>query len=318
MARRPTRSGALLAVVALCLLGGLTMPAAGGPGMVSTTDGSAADSAALLAQDSPGRISSITVEQPQIRAGETVTVTAVVENTGTDRQQINTTLTIGDEQRATEQPSVDPEYPVVVSFEVTVDSPGNYTVAVNGVEAEQTLVVQGSGDGSDGTDDSSDDQSGSDDGSTDQPPTLSVDSENVTVESVELSQSSVDPGQTVEVTALLANTAPEIANVSVALEIDGEVVETGVAENVLSQENNPGLTIPYSFEYTPEESGTYTVSVNGTEAGSELEVSGGGGGLFGFLSFLPIGLLRPLLLFVVLPVAVVYGILKALAIYLGY
>lgn len=102
------------------------------------------------------------------------------------------------------------------------------------------------------------------------------------------------------------------------------MVKAAVAENVLSQVDNPGLTIPYTFEYALEQSGTYTVSVNGTEAGSELSVSGGGGGgLFGFLDvlplgILPLGILRLIGLFVPLPLAVVYLVLKGAAIYLGY
>ncbi|MXR50827.1 hypothetical protein GRX03_04300 [Halovenus sp. WSH3] len=320
MAARLRRRRAVLLVTAICLAAGLAAPAVAGPGeQPQTSTPTGPPSTSLLAQESQSSISSITINRTTVRAGETVAITAIVENTATERQTIPTTLTVGGETRATQRPSVDPEFPVVVRFEVTLDDPGEYAVAVNGVEAEQTVTVRSpGGDGSEDANEQSSENSASADG----PPTLSVSSENITVESVEVEPSSVDPGQTVEVTALLVNTRPEIVNVSVALEIDGTVVTTSVAENVLSQTNNPGLTIPYTFEYTPEESGTYTVSVNGTQAGSDLEVSGGGG-LFGFLGglplgFLPLGLLRPLFLFVVLPLALVYGVLKALAIYLGY
>jgi hypothetical protein len=293
---------------------------------------SALDTTNALAQESQS-VTSITIEETTIQAGETTTITAVVENTASERQTINTTLALDGEQRATRRPSVDPDFPVLVRFETTVDDPGEYTVSVNGVDAEQTLTVQSpSGDSSE-TDDGSNsdegsdgagDSGGSDDSGGESVRTVSVSSENITVESVEIAPTSASPGDTVEVTAILANASPEIVNVSLGLELDGEVVETATAENILSQVNSPGLTLPYTFEYEPEEAGTYTVSVNGTEAGSELDVSGGGGGgLFGFLGFLPLGflplgILRLFAVFVVLPLAVVYLALKGLAIYLGY
>lgn len=283
------------------------------------------DTTNALAQNSQA-VSSISVEQTSIRTGETTTITAVVENTASERRTINTTLALDGEQRATRQPSVDPDFPVLVRFEVAVDEPGEYTVTVNGVEADQTLTVQSASDDDSDTDDGSNSgegNNGSGDNGGESVQTVSVASENITVESVEIAPASASPGDTVEVTAILANTGPETVNVSLGLELDGEVVETATAENLLSQTDSPGLTLPYTFEYEPEQAGTYTVSVNGTEAGSELDVSGGGGGLFGFLGFLPLGflplgILRLLALFVVLPLAVIYLALKALAIYLGY
>lgn len=261
-------------------------------------------------QSDQGSVTQVTVENSTVQPGDTVRVTAIVENTGSGRATIPATLTLDGETVATREPSVDSEFPVVVSFEVTVDDPGEYTVAVNGAEATETLSVQ-SADGGDGS-------SGNGTPTGQAGRTVSVDSENVTVESVELGPSSASIGQSIEVTATLANAGPDVVNVTVALELDGEVVTTATAENVLSQQTAPGVTIPYTFEYTPEQSGTYTVSVNGTEAGSQLAVSGGGGGPFGFLGILPLGLLRTLALFVLLPLAVIYLGLKALAISLGY
>jgi hypothetical protein len=281
---------------------------------------------ATLAQSDQSAVTDVTLANSSVQAGETVRVTAIVENTGGERATIPATLTLDGESVATREPSVDPEFPVVVTFAVTVDNPGQYTVAVNGAEAGQPLTVQSTDSGDDNSNsgsDSSDSDSESSPSTGQASRTVSVNSENVTVETVELGSSSTAVGQPIEVTATLANTGPDVVNVTVALELDGEVVTTAVAENILSQQTAASVTIPYTFEYTPQQSGTYTVSVNGTEAGSQLTVSGGGGGLFGFLGFLPLGflplgILRLIALFVLLPLALVYLVLKALAIYLGY
>lgn len=277
-----------------------------------------AASGAVTAQ-SEGAVTEVTVENSSVEVGETVRVTAIVENTGSERATIPATLTLDGESVATREPSVDPAFPVVVTFEVTVDDPGEYTVAVNGAEATQPLTVQ-SADGGE-TDSTIDSGEASPTGQASQ--TVSVNSENVTVQSVELGSSSASVGQPIEVTVTLANTGPDVVNVTVALELDAEVVTTATAKNILSQQTAPGVTIPYTFEYTPERSGTYTLSVNGTEASTQLTVSGGGGGLFGFLGFLPLGflplgILRLIGLFVLLPLAAVYLVLKGLALYLGY
>ncbi|WP_436901445.1 hypothetical protein [Halovenus halobia] len=275
--------------------------------------------AAVSAQSGQGSVTDVTLENSAVQTGETVRVTAIVENTGAERATIPATLTLDGESVATREPSVDPEFPVVVTFEVTVSDAGEYTVAVNGVDTAQTLTVTAP-ESSENGDNSN---SGNDGVPTEQSPTtVSVDSENVSIESVELGSPSAAVGETVEVTATLVNTGPEVVNVSVALEFDGEVVTTATAENILSQQTTAGVTIPYTFTYKPQQAGTYTVSVNGTEAGTQLDVSGGGG-LFGFLpnlplGFLPLGLLRTVALFVLLPIAAVYLVLKAMAIYLGY
>ena len=286
-------------------------------GGVSTT---APVDTAVAAQSGQGSVTDVTLENSAVQTGETVRVTAIVENTGTERATISATVTLDGESVATQEPSVDPEFPVVVTFEVTAEEAGEYTVAVNGVDAAQTLTVTAP-DSSDNGDNSSSDGGGSPTGQA--TATVSVDSENVSVESAELESSSAAVGETVEVTATLVNTGPDVVNVSLALELDGDVVATATAENILSQQTAAGVTIPYTFQYEPQQAGTYTVSVNGTEASSQLEVSGGGGGIFGFLptiplGFLPVGLLRTVALFVLLPIAAIYLVLKAMAIYLGY
>lgn len=66
------------------------------------------------------------------------------------------------------------------------------------------------------------------------------------------------------------------------------------------------------FVYRPDQAGEFPVSVSGERAGLLTVGSGDGGGL------IPWGLLRTLFLYVVVPVGLVYGALKGVAIYLGY
>ncbi|WP_191907519.1 hypothetical protein [Haloarcula sp. CBA1131] len=64
------------------------------------------------------------------------------------------------------------------------------------------------------------------------------------------------------------------------------------------------------FRYRANETGEYPVSVGQTSAGT-LTVGESDG-------LIPWGILRAIFLFIFLPVAIIYGILKALAIYYGY
>jgi hypothetical protein len=146
----------------------------------------------------------------------------------------------------------------------------------------------------------------------------SINSTQIQVTNISLSDESVDTGEEFTVEALVQNQGEEPADYLAALEIDGAVVRT---QEVLRIPPD-GETLPVSFTHSINESGTAQVSINGTAGGTvSVGQSGGGGGLFGFLGFLgflPLGLLRTLLLFVVAPIAVLVLVLKGVATYLGY
>jgi hypothetical protein len=308
----------LLAVCAVAvLLAPVAGIAAGTPG--ASSDGTqptaesavAAQAAAIQTDDGAFTVSSITVEDPEISVGEAVRVEAVVENDGSEPAEIETSLELNGEVVETRTPEIQPEFPVVVRFEVVVDEAGTYTVSVNGAEAGTELVV-GGGESADGAD-GGDGDSGSEDGDADS----GDGGGQFEVIDVRLDPATATQGETVLVIANISNSGDQPGDFETTLEVDGEVVDSEVVPQILP---NTEIGARQTFEYVPNATGTYNVSVSGTEAGTELvvEESGGGGGLFGFLGFLPLGLLRPVGLFVVLPLLVIYLALKALAIYLGY
>lgn len=318
---RTGREGTLL--LAICTVAVVLAPAAGVAGgtPAAVTDGTQptagsaveAATAAIQSEDAAFTVSSITVENPEIAAGEAVRVEAVVENDGAEPAPIETSLELDGEVVETRTPEIQPEFPVVVRFEVVVDEAGTYAVSVNGVEAGTDLVVGGSesADGADGSD--GDGNSGNEDGDAGSGDSGAGQFE---VLDVRLDPATATPGETVLVIANISNRGEQPGDFETALEIDGEVVDSEVVPQILPSSE---IGARQTFEYEPNETGTYTVSVSGTEAGSELVVEeSGGGGLFGFLGFLPLGLLRTVGLFVVLPLLVIYLALKALAIYLGY
>lgn len=144
-------------------------------------------------------------------------------------------------------------------------------------------------------------------------PTPSPGTAGVVVTNATLSRESVDTGTTVLVNATVRNRADGNAIYVAGLSVNGTVAAT---ESVTLP---AGESRSISFEYAPERPGTYPVAVNGTEAG-ELTVASPGlfASVLGVFGFLPLGLLGPVAVFVGLPVLVIYLVLKALAIYLGY
>lgn len=140
------------------------------------------------------------------------------------------------------------------------------------------------------------------------------------VRNVSLSETSIEPGGVVEVQAEVLNNGAEPGDYVAALSVDGTVVQTREVLRIPPD----GESLPVTFTRQFNESGAVQLSINGTAA-PELTVGddGGGGGLFSFLSilplgFLPLGLLKTVLLYVVAPLLLAGGVLKGVASYLGY
>lgn len=309
---------ALVLAVAILVVAGTGAVAgvpAGGDHAAVETD-AVGDSALSVATSSPVQagdagVSSVTIDQTPVEAGETTTVRALVENDADGPVETDLTLTVDGETVEERSVEIGRAFDIV-EFELSLDEPGTYTVAVDGVEADRELTVNE-------REETEEEDEQQEDG------VLTVDSDDITIESVGIDPSNATVGETVFVTANLTNAGAEEVDVELELEVDGEVVETAVAEAILPEAEFPGVVTPYSFEYEPDETGTYTVSVSGTEAETELVVEEADepeetedSGFFSFLGFLPLGILRLVALFVVLPIAVIYLALKALAIYLGY
>lgn len=141
-----------------------------------------------------------------------------------------------------------------------------------------------------------------------------------TVRSITLGATSIEAGSAVTVEAIVANDGSESTPIEIGLEVNGEVTETAVVPEIFP---GPDVNARHSFEFVPDQPGNYSISVGGIEREEQLSVSpaeesSGGGGLFSFLGFLPLGILQPIVLFLVLPILLIYLALKALAIYLGY
>ncbi|MEF8783745.1 MAG: PKD domain-containing protein [Haloarculaceae archaeon] len=139
----------------------------------------------------------------------------------------------------------------------------------------------------------------------------------VHVRNATLAETTVSPGAVVLVNATIENRGDGNTHYTAGLSVNDTVVVTEPVTLPAGEERT------VSFEYRANETGTVPVAVNGTSAGT-LTVSGGGvlssvfGPVIGLFGFLPLGLLRPIVLFVVAPVLVVFLILKGLALYLGY
>lgn len=148
------------------------------------------------------------------------------------------------------------------------------------------------------------------------------------VSSVEVSDSTVEPGSEVLVTGTIENDGEEVDGFRAGLEVDDELQETFRVDEVPAGQNRT-----VDFIYVPNESGTKSISINGTH-GVDLVVEDDGG-LFGFLpglgilsaivgflsgmfGLLPLGLLRTVALWLGVPLLIIYLVLKGMAIYLGY
>lgn len=314
MTRRTGVRAAVLVALALAVVGG----AATGVGL-GADPATERSNATPLAQSSVS-VESLTVDSSTVAAGETVRVEARVVNDGEQASSYDATLSVDGEAVETKTvDSVEPGFPVIVPFEYTFEEAGTYTLSVGGASTEVT--VEGSGGSEDGgsTDDGTDDSDNSNDGDGSNQGGQSGDSSGQTadpgqfeVRNVTASPATAAVGETVVVEAEIANQGEQAGDFEAELMVDGEVVATRVVESV-----RPTIPVPARFEYQFNESGTYTVSVSDVEADQQVTVgdSGGGGGPLGFL---PMGILRPLLLFVGLPLLLVYLSLKALALYLGY
>jgi hypothetical protein len=304
----------------VCLVAALAGGAIAGVGTGAATSAAAVDNGgptadgpdtldATSAQSSVS-VESVTVNRSTVAVGEAVRIEARVVNSGGEATGYEATLSVGDETVDTKTVGfVEAGFPVIVPFEYTFESAGTHTVSVGGAETEVTVEDSGSDDdGNQNDNGDTGDESNGDDGNE------AGNADQFAVQNVTVDPATAGVGETVTIGFEVNNQGEERADFEVQLEIDGEVVDTKTVEAV-----GPRIPVPKSFEHSFNETGTYTVSVSGVEAGQQVTVEdGGGGGLFGFLGFLPLGLLRPLILFVGLPLLVVYLALKALALYLGY
>lgn len=249
-----------------------------------------------------------TLETPRVAPGEQFSVTATVENSGSADGSFTAGLEANGTVVATESVSVPAGETGTVTLRTQSPDTGRFALSVNGTDAGTITVTADET----GTNESTDDES--------------TDSETtdgrVVVTNATLGSEQVRVGEPFTVNATVENHGEQGVPFTAAVDVDGSVVTT--KRSLIPGGESRTIQLRGSVN----ESGEYTVAVNGTEAGTLTvgdpggDSGDGGGGLlasvFGLVGLLPMGLLKPLFTFVVLPIAVIYGILKALAIYLGY
>lgn len=245
-------------------------------------------------------VTDATLQESTVTVGESVPVTATVENSGAQNGSFRAGLELDDEVADTADVEVGGGETDTVEFTPQFDDTGTVTVAVNGTAAGNVTVEEDDAEEND-----------SDDGTE-----LDVDEDAFTVANVTLNQTSIAPGGAVLVEGDVLNEGNETADYVAELEVDGEAVDTYDVPQV-----PPGEDVPVRFTRQFDEEGTYTISISSTESESELTV--GESGFFDFLGFLPLGflplgLLQTVLTFVGIPLVFLYLVLKAVAFYLGY
>lgn len=161
------------------------------------------------------------------------------------------------------------------------------------------------------------------------------------VASATVNDTKVSPKGTIQINATVKSSENSSGRGKVGLVMNGTLTSTGLSSGATLVETK-SVTVPenesrtVSFTYTANETGTYRMAVN--ETVTEPVTVGNQGllgkvfgfldpvfGLFAFLDpvfglfgGLPLGLLRPLALYVGGPIAGIYLVLKALAYVLGY
>jgi len=110
-----------------------------------STDSTDTTDPADSGQEPPGNatlaVTSASVSPTTIAPGESTTVTATVENTGTEPGTMTTQLVLGGAVVDTQDVALDPGESTTVSFEQQLDEPGGYTIAVNDVVAGTVTVT---------------------------------------------------------------------------------------------------------------------------------------------------------------------------------
>ncbi len=162
------------------------------------------------------------------------------------------------------------------------------------------------------------------DGTATPPPAESATEPSLVVTNASLNTTAIPANGSFLVAVTVENRGEEPSSGSVGVTVDGRLMTTAPVVNVPDGGTRRTEVLVREVDRT----GALPVLVNGTDAGT-IEVGSGaddGGGLLdtilapvvGLLGLLPLGPLQPLLVYVGLPLLVVYLLLKGLAVYLGY
>jgi len=177
-----------------------------------------------------------TLAESTITEDRQAVVNATVENVGGLAGNRTLSLSVDGETVQTREVRVASGETEIVSFERMFTRPGEYAIAVDGIDAG-TLTVE--------------------------------ESVFLTVSDVRLNETTISTGEQVGVNATVENSGFSDEIYPVSLEVDGEIVDT------LELSIGSGETETVTFERTFAESGEYAIAANGVDAGT-LTVEGTG------------------------------------------
>ncbi|MDR5673441.1 CARDB domain-containing protein [Halalkaliarchaeum sp. AArc-GB] len=182
--------------------------------------------------DAEFEVTDATLSESTIIEGESVTVSATVENVGDRAGTFTAELQIDGDVVEREDVTVGPGESKEVTFSWTANEADDYEIAVSG-ESAGTLVV--------------------------------LEPADIEVDDVELSEDEILEGETVEVTVELENDGEAEGSFTAELQIDGETVDE--KEVTVAPDTTEAVTFTRQFD----EPGAYEIAVSG-ESGDTLEV----------------------------------------------
>ena len=174
-------------------------------------------------------VEDVELSDDEILEGETVEVTAELENDGEAEGSFTAEFQIDGETVDEEEVTVGPATTEAVTFSHQFDEPGEYAIAVSG-ESGDTLEVKAA-------------------------------TAEFEVDDVELSADEIFEGETVEVTAEIANDGEAEGSYTAELQIDGEMEDTAD----VTVDGGSAETVSFSQQF--DEAGEYEIAVSGQSAG---------------------------------------------------
>ncbi len=177
--------------------------------------------------DSPIVVTDASVSETEITTSDTVDVTGTIENRSAERGSVHTELRVDGAIIDTEQVTVDPGETESVTFTGRFQEPGEYEVGVNDTHAG-TVVVELP------------------------PPEFEI--VDATVD-----ETTVEPGESVEVTATVTNVGGREGEFTAELRVDGTVVES--RQTTIGADEEDDVTFTHTFD----DPGEYDVDVNDTD-----------------------------------------------------
>lgn len=110
-------------------------------GYLIGSNGPGVDAPLRLPAASPFAVSNLSIQPPEVRPNETVTIAVSVANTHHTRGIYSLVLKINSVKEAEKQATVDAGSNQDVSFSVRRADPGKYTVFINGLSGSFTVVA---------------------------------------------------------------------------------------------------------------------------------------------------------------------------------